>query len=622
MSNVLRELFVKISMMGSQQAIAQEKELGKAADKTTKDMKEQSREASNLSRQLSSMGSNIASISNVLKGLLIGKVLGMGFNLARSGVHELTGSIERSVDEASEAQQGLTNLATALSITGEYSQEAMEDMEGFAARMQQTTRASDDMVISLLAQAKAYNATNEQAKKIVETGIDFAAATDKTIPEAVEAVAVSLSGMTREIQRYVPEIKNLTDEQLAAGAAIDLMNKRFAGSAVKNINTYRGAADQLANSWGDVFENIGNPIAKSMVPIFKELTALIQKLLPDFTTFGEKIAQSFLIVRDAFFGTFDVGGGAQKVLGKIGQFLIDMALLVEDFFFFLRGEPSFLGKLTGAGNLAELIGAGLGMALTKLPGILWDLLKGAIPPILNAIKAFFFTILTDAIEATLVTFPTWLVNKVIGLIKKAVPLLDAMLGPLIGSESFGLEDATKDMKGTNAGSMLKGLNKISEPMKYLDPMYYIKGEQEYKDYATGGRAQSDIGYTAPDAFANMQNYASTLGGRAAPGGGRGQIMDLSGPSFEEMSAWASMNSWLQQMAESQKAQTGLFTATASRDARAQADLIQPGDQTLNRNDNRITNNNLDVRIQSNQPATAIQRQLNSLYFSQQTAGGN
>lgn len=621
MSNVLRELFVKISMVGSQQAIAQEKELGKSADKTTKDMKEQSREANNLSKQLSSMGSNIASVSNVLKGLLIGKVLGMGFDLARAGVHTLTGTIERSIDEASEAEQGLRSLATALSITGEFSQAAMADMEAFAAEMQRTTTASDDMVIALLAQAKAYGASNEMAKKIVQTGIDFASATGKDIPDAVNTVAVSLSGMTREIQRYVPAIKNLTDEENAAGKAVDLLNKRFAGTAVKNLNTYAGAAGQLANAWGDVFENIGDPIAKSMIPIFKELTALIQKLLPDFTSFGEKIAEAFLIVRDAFFGAFDVGGGAQKVLGKIGQFLIDMALLVEDFFFFMRGEPSFLGKLTGAGNLAELIGAGLGMALTKLPGILWDILKGAIPPILSAIKAFFFTILTDAIEATLVTFPTWLVNKVIGLIKKAVPLLDAMLGPLIGSETFGLEDATKDMNETNAGSMLKGLNKISEPLKYLDPMFYIKGEQEYKDYATGGRAQGDIGYTAPDAFASMQNYAQTLGRRTVPGSGA-QVMDLSGPSFEEMSAWASMNSWLQQMAESQKAQTGLFTATASRDARAQADLIQPGDQTLNRNDNRVTNNNLDVRIQSNQPANAIQRQLNSLYFSQQTAGGN
>lgn len=604
--NVLKELVIKVSLQGAEKAKKDEDALGRSADKATKELKDQAGAANSLSAKLSQMGSTLSTISNLVKGLVIGQAIGIGFNLANKAIDSLTGTIDRAIDEASGSEQALRNLSTALSITGENSEGAMEDMKAFASEMQKTSTASTGTTISMLAQAKALGLTNAQAKLAVQSGIDFAAATGKSIPEGVQAMTASFSGMTKEVQKYVPEIKDLTDEQLKAGKAVELMNRRFSGSAAKNLNTYAGAAAQLGNAWSDIFDNIGGPIIQSLIPIFKDLTVTINKLLPSFTAFGEKVADSFDIVRKSFFGAFDLGGGAEKALDTIGDFIIDAALLVQDFFFFLKGERSFLGELTGAGNLGELIGSILGKGLANLPELLLNILFKSIPIIFDLLKGFLEGFIPGAIKAIFINIPKAIVTAVIEGLKEALPFADNLIAAYTNGKGIGLDKVAKGLPDK------EGIQTIYDDM-YLSDEEVLKRK---KERSTGASPRPAIKGRSQLPPTSMPEGGRILEPINSPMPIANPILTLSETLLPSISKYAEKYQNSQNMGANQ------FAKTITSENRARADATAPGDQTLNKNDQRSYTNNLDVKINTNSPAEAIQRQINSLHYSQMTAGSN
>jgi hypothetical protein len=88
----------------------------------------------------------------------------------------------------------------------------------------------------------------------------------------------------------IPELKQLTQEELMAGAAIDIIAKKYDGFAKSQIKTFSGATTQASNAFGDLLEAIGMTITKSpmVIAAFNKLTQVLSDLTTKLMNMSKK----------------------------------------------------------------------------------------------------------------------------------------------------------------------------------------------------------------------------------------------------------------------------------------------------------------------------------------------
>jgi len=182
-------------------------------------------------------------------------------------------TIFKSIQAASEQEDAVNRLAGSLRTAGDFSQEALTDLQDFASELQEVTKIGDETTLSMLSLAKGFGATNEQSKEIVSAAADMSVALGIDFNSAVRNVSKTLGGYAGELGEVIPELKEFTTEQLKSGAAIDLIAKQFQGLASNELNTFSGAFAQVQNSFGDFLEKIGSIITQSPL-IIKGLNAV------------------------------------------------------------------------------------------------------------------------------------------------------------------------------------------------------------------------------------------------------------------------------------------------------------------------------------------------------------
>jgi len=233
----------------------------------------------------------------------------------------------KEITQAASIQEDAVNaLNTSLKTSGEFSNAASIEMQKYAGEMQKTSIYGDELILNQLALAKAFGATNNQAKEVVTAATELAAATGKSLDEATRQVSKTLGGFAGELGEVNPKIKALTAEQLKAGDAAKILIDQYSGSALSKISTYSGAQTQLSNTIGDLKEELGflitqNPIVingiKSLTKFFSGMIDVVNKnrdavtdlvskgfkallgTIPSFFTFGQILVATFDAINDS-----------------------------------------------------------------------------------------------------------------------------------------------------------------------------------------------------------------------------------------------------------------------------------------------------------------------------------
>lgn len=192
-------------------------------------------------------------------GGLTTTILGIGATLA-------TVFGGRRILAAAAAQEDAVNaLNQSLKSAGTFSQEASESFQNLARSLQETTVFGDETILQFGALARNFTQTNEEAEKLTKAAIELSAATGLSLESSVKNLGKTFAGLTGELGESVPALRNLTAEQLKAGAGIDLILERFSGSASAQIQTFSGRIEQLSNIFGDLLEQVGFIVTKSPV---------------------------------------------------------------------------------------------------------------------------------------------------------------------------------------------------------------------------------------------------------------------------------------------------------------------------------------------------------------------
>ncbi len=146
-------------------------------------------------------------------------------------------------------------------------------------KLSKTTLSSREDVAKLYTTLVQLGKSDAEINKIVEASISLANVTGKSLTESFNVMLDSLDGSTGTLQKYLPEVKNLTKEELALGKAIDLTNKAFSETA-KSIST-DSYSQQIKNIKDDVTtiaEDIGYILMESLSPVFEWIEESIESV--------------------------------------------------------------------------------------------------------------------------------------------------------------------------------------------------------------------------------------------------------------------------------------------------------------------------------------------------------
>lgn len=288
----------------------------------------------------------------------LGKKLSSGFKKASVAAAVAFAAISaaavvagRRVVEASSRQQDAVNqLNQSLIAAGTFSREASQGLQEYAKQIQRTTTLGDEAVLEQLALARTFARSNEEARDLVDAAIELSAATGTELRSAVVNLGKSFSGLTGELGESVGEIRNLTAEELKAGAAIDLIKGKFDGFAAAQTNTFSGAVAQTSNAFGDLQETIGDLITQSpaVVAAFKfikesidDLSASIQSASGDggfksFINNGLDVARFLTVVLGtAIEGVVNIFKSLGQIIGGVSSAIVQL----------FRGEFTIAGEI-------------------------------------------------------------------------------------------------------------------------------------------------------------------------------------------------------------------------------------------------------------------------------------
>ena len=213
-----------------------------------------------VSRELSSAESKAAKATGDLtKGsgsftqAIRGGVAAIGLTV---GIQQVIQYGKEALQASAEKQQQKSALLTALNNQ----EDVQERLLAQADKLEANTLVDDDDIIALDRYLSSLGLTEKQISSLNNASVQLAAVQGTTVRAAADKLIAAQSGQTKGIQKLVPEVRNLSKAQLAAGAAADLVANKFAGSAEALTTGIIGFQNRIKDATENFKEGIGDSI--------------------------------------------------------------------------------------------------------------------------------------------------------------------------------------------------------------------------------------------------------------------------------------------------------------------------------------------------------------------------
>lgn len=381
---------------------------------------EQSRKSlEDFSKDIAASTKNISKQFSSIKFAALATGLNQGIELAR----KLGSAFAEPIAQAAEFEADVNSLRIALDATGQSSDVVVNRMIDFASAMQETTKFSDNAVISTAAYIQNLAQLSGQGlQNATKAALDLATALGIDVSSAAALVGKAANGNIAALKRYGIEIKQGKTDAETFANTLKVLSERFGGAAEKSVNTFAGAMAQLTNNFDDFLKEIG--------------LAIIQN--KDFISIIKMVSSAF-----ADMANF-IKANAELISGFV-TWIINLGKSLKDLIPFAAGAASALLTfvvLTQASNIAFIIGfAGGVKALASALGTMTiAVIKSTAAMLVNPI------FLAVAGVAALVAFAT----KVAMVKDEFNSLKDAIIGVTMGMTSsilsfFGADAAAQSL---------------------------------------------------------------------------------------------------------------------------------------------------------------------------------
>ena len=228
-----------------------------------------------------------STVSGVVKGLgksgLVGALGAVG--LASAGVSAVLGTVAKvakkvaqTVDECSQAYrkqyQAEIALSTAVNNNPYVDGTATKRLKEFASEMQRVSDIGDEELLPMMADLIAKGRTEDETMQIMSVALDMSAGGAMSLETAITQLNATLNGNVGRLGQQNAELKDLTEEELKQGKAVEILGAKYKGLAQATADSQK----QLRNAIGDLKENIGQIFEQALAPMRKFFTEVITNL--------------------------------------------------------------------------------------------------------------------------------------------------------------------------------------------------------------------------------------------------------------------------------------------------------------------------------------------------------
>jgi len=155
-----------------------------------------------------------------------------------------------------------------------------------ASALQQVTTFGDEAIIEQQGFLASLKFSEDQIKSIIPVALDLAEATGISLESAVRNTSKTFSGLAGELGELVPQLRDLTQEEMKAGKAVEVMAELFQGQAQAGAETFGGKMEQLSNTLGDFAEAAGELLVPVIIPLANGLKIAAEGTLDFFKAVG------------------------------------------------------------------------------------------------------------------------------------------------------------------------------------------------------------------------------------------------------------------------------------------------------------------------------------------------
>src|SRR3990167_9186499 len=225
-----------------------------------------------IEQQLNTVGASAGRLSTFMdqaKGAFVGFVAAHAtMATVRAAWRALTEFVGSSIRAYAEQEAATVKLTQALRSQGSFTPQLSRHYQDLAASFQQTTVFGDELLLEMTALlTQIGNVGPRQMRAALQASTALAAGLGIDLRAATLLVGKAFAGETGSLSRYGIVVNEADRKVRGVTAVLDALHDKFGGQAQAAIQGYTGRTQQLANTWGDVKEQIGEAIVT--LPLFE-----------------------------------------------------------------------------------------------------------------------------------------------------------------------------------------------------------------------------------------------------------------------------------------------------------------------------------------------------------------
>ena len=197
-----------------------------------------------------------------------------------------------TLKQANEAYKVQTKAENALAKAAEnnpyLNRDSVRKLQDYASELQNISNYGDEGTIDIMAQLASTGRTEAEIMKIMGAAADYAAAKHIDLRTAAETLNATYSGMAGVMGRQIADIKDLTDEQLKNGDAIDLIAQKYKGLAQEAADS----GTQAKNAFGDFMESVGKIAAPTFELLDKKAKSFWESMTEKMNSFNKLLEKA------------------------------------------------------------------------------------------------------------------------------------------------------------------------------------------------------------------------------------------------------------------------------------------------------------------------------------------
>jgi len=217
------------------------------------------------------LGGGFTSLGNVISGFAGAGVMGA----ASAAVGEVVKGLQDCFKAATSSEEVWNRLAATVERSGTSWSTVKTRIEEFALSAEKMSRFSDEQVAQAMKTLMDHGMKLDEAMKAMTQTMDLAAAKQVSLGEAANAVGKAFIGMERPLRSMGVVLDESVPKGKEFATAMEMISQKFGGAAQKDVESYAGKQQMVANA----FDNLKERIGSALIPVMNSLQDMWGKVV-------------------------------------------------------------------------------------------------------------------------------------------------------------------------------------------------------------------------------------------------------------------------------------------------------------------------------------------------------